>query len=415
MTILSDCSEMARRCVRCGSCRSGCPAYGVVGREGASPRGRVALIGARAGGEDFGDAYLRSIRECTLCGSCAAACPRGVDVPSLVLAARAQAVERDGLPAGAGFVLNGLLGSPSRMGLVFRLASTLRGLVMKSDPSGGGAVTRFDLLGGRRCLPELPPAPFLGGGRAARREGPAGGEPKVGFFAGCVINYLLPRVGEASFRALAGAGASVEAPAGQLCCGMPALSLGDRETARSLALRNMEVFEQGGYDYVTTACATCTHALRGLYTDLFAGDGGDMIARAAAFSSRVMDITELLADVTGWGGGRGGAGGATVTYHDPCHLARYQGVKDQPRELIERSGNRFVEMRRPCSCCGLGGGLSLTNYRMSMEITREKVENIKDSGAQVVATACPGCMVQIGDGLHRFGAEAKVVHVVELL
>ena len=104
-----------------------------------------------------------------------------------------------------------------------------------------------------------------------------------------------------------------------------------------------------------------------------------------------------------------------MTYHDPCHLRRGQGIADEPRELIEMSGAKLKEMEHPCRCCGLGGSFNITNYEFSMAINRSKAEDIKNTGADIVATACPGCMIQIKDGLHQLGADTKVVHVIELL
>ena len=136
-------------------------------------------------------------------------------------------------------------------------------------------------------------------------------------------------------------------------------------------------------------------------------------------SLKVRDITELLVNELGFKGdaSRKGAGKKlTVTYHDPCHLNRAQGIRKAPRELIANAdGVMFKEMRFPCSCCGLGGGLSTTNYELSIEIARRKAQSVKESGADVLATACPGCIVQLRDAMHRYGVDVKVVHVVELL
>jgi Fe-S oxidoreductase len=151
---------------------------------------------------------------------------------------------------------------------------------------------------------------------------------------------------------------------------------------------------------------------------LLGGGGPQTRARVENLSSRVKDITELLAGQFSYKGGEKTGpdrDGVVVTYHDPCHLGRAQGIRDEPRELLERSGMTFKEMKNPCKCCGLGGGLTFTNYDLSMEIAKNKVEDIKGTGAQVVATACPGCIIQLKDGLHRFGVNAKVVHLVELL
>ena len=211
------------------------------------------------------------------------------------------------------------------------------------------------------------------------------------------------------------AGASVIVPLDQHCCGMPALGMGDIETAKSLALKNLEAFEQYELDYITTACATCGDGLRRRFKELL---GDEYPERVNAFCSKVRDITELLVNELEFEISTSHIPHPTsqlVTYHDPCHLNRGQGIKDAPRELIEISGARFKEMSHPCRCCGLGGSFNITDYDFSMEIARSKAEDIKNTGADIVATACPGCMIQIKDGLHQIGVKAKVLHVVELL
>lgn len=245
---------------------------------------------------------------------------------------------------------------------------------------------------------------------------------RIGFFAGCLINYMLPNIGEASLNVLEKAGASVIVPLDQHCCGMPALGMGDVETAKSLALKNLEAFENYELDYITTACATCGDGLKRRFKELLSDEGEDVRKRVERFADKVRDITELLVNECRIQNSEFNRKSKIVnrkseivTYHDPCHLRRGQDIADEPRELIRMSGAKLKEMGHPCRCCGLGGSLNITDYDFSMEINRSKAEDIKNTGADIIATACPGCMIQIKDGLHRLGANTKVVHVVELL
>ena len=227
---------------------------------------------------------------------------------------------------------------------------------------------------------------------------------------------MLPNIGDASLKLLEKAGASVVVPLEQRCCGMPALGMGAVETAKSLALKNLEAFEQYELDYITTACATCGDGLKRRFKELLSDEYQE---RVEAFSEKVRDITELLVNELNFMGAARHSPLTThysiVTYHDPCHLRRGQDIADEPRKLIEMSGAKLKEMSHPCRCCGLGGSFNITDYDFSMEINRKKAEDIKNTGAQIVATACPGCMIQIKDGLHQLGANTKVVHVIELL
>lgn len=424
MKTLERLKEEIDKCVRCGTCRSVCPTFKAIGRETACARGRITLVEHRLKGAlDLSENYLKHIKECTLCGACRSNCPNGVDTVAIFAAARAEAVEKEGVPFAASVVFKNLLES-ARLPWAVKIATRLQGVLFRDAPAASGLLSRFSLplIGSGRLLPPIARTPFLelpevrGISTSAPLRSAKGRGARVAFYAGCGINYLMPETGSASLEVLKRAGAEVVVPVGQVCCGMPAYAMGDLPTARAMALKNLEVFESCDFDFVTTACATCGHGLKSLFKDIL-GDDPELKERAEAFSKKVRDISELLVNELGFKGkGRGLGRAAVVTYHDPCHLGRAQGVREEPRELVVSSpGVSLKEMKNPCSCCGLGGGLSLVNYELSMEIAKRKAENIRNSGAEIVVTACPGCMVHLRDGLHRFGVKAKVAHVVELL
>lgn len=427
MKELKELVKEIEKCVRCGTCRSICPTFRVLGRETACARGKLTLIQAHLSGElPITDAYIKHLKECTLCGGCRDTCPNGVKTVEIINAARIEVIEKQGMPLAASLVFKNMLDSGKVMPMVMKLATRLQGLLFKGSVVEGGFVSRFSIhgMGNGRLLPqfattffmETPEAKALfADGKPDKKERRAA---RVAFYAGCGVNYLMPNVGIKSLEVLKRAGAEVVVPSGQICCGMPAFSMGDKSTAKGMALRNLEAFEGLDVDYITTSCATCGHALKNLFVDLL-GDDAALKTRVEAFSAKVMDITALLADVLKFTGVKENGESAdikVVTYHDPCHLNRSQGVRSQPRELLKNSsGLKFREMRFPCSCCGLGGGLNVANYELSIEVARRKAESVRGSGADVVATACPGCMVQLRDAMHKYGVEAKVVHVVELL
>ena len=432
MKELSDFREEVDKCVKCGTCRSICPTTRVIGRETASARGKLTLIGAYLDGElPLGEVYLKHIKECTLCGGCRDVCPAGVKTTDVFLAARADAVEKEGLPFAASFVMKNLLDSSKLMPWALRFASRLKGLVFKDSVVDNGLISRFSLplIGGGRLVPELAPTFFMDRAdvKALSSDfsgGSVSGTARVAFFAGCGVNYLMPQVGTASIKAIKRTGSSVVVPDGQVCCGMPAYYSGDLKTARRLALKNIEAFEELRADYITTACATCSYALKAVFKKLLLDEADstpELRARVEAFISRVRDITELLVNELKYVSRAAPPGveaeeKKVVTYHDPCHLNRSQGIRAEPRELLaSKDSLEFRAMKFPCSCCGLGGGVGFTNYELSADIARRKAESVRGSGADIVATACPGCIVQIRDGLHRYGVDAKVAHVVELL
>lgn len=420
------------KCVKCGTCRSICPTTRVLKRESACARGKLTLIKAYLDGEiEMTENYMRHIKECAMCGGCRDVCPAGVKTTDVYLAARAEMVEKKGLSFLASLVFKSL-DSARLMPFALKLGARFKGLFFKGAETETGLVSRFSLplVGGGRLMPEVAGKFFLDmkearklGRRVKPKADGTAGEneqnPRVAFFAGCGVNFLMPQVGIASLKCIERTGASVSVPKGQVCCGMPAFYTGDVETAMRLAKKNIELFEKYDSDYIATSCATCSHGLKTVFKKLFEDDD-EMRERAESFSAKVRDITELLATDLGpmKSSGKSSAESAplSVTYHDPCHLNRNQGIKAEPRALLEAApGVKFKNMKFACSCCGLGGGLSMTNYDLSIAISKRKAEGALKSGADVVATACPGCIVQLKDSMHHYGVDKKVVHVVELL
>ncbi|MEE8185703.1 MAG: (Fe-S)-binding protein [Thermodesulfobacteriota bacterium] len=415
------------RCVRCGACRSTCPTFGVINREAASARGKISLADAFIKGEvELSDTFIKHISECVLCAACQESCPNDVPVPDIIMAARAEAVRGRGLPVLASAIMKGLRNPDNFISGTLKIASMVQGLVFKKVPGESGLHRRFPLplIQGERLVPPLARR-FLLDIIEKERKGHRGDNGhhkrgiKVGFFAGCMINYIMPDIGIASIKVLKKAGATVIVPSGQTCCGMPALGMGDVDDARSLALKNLEAFEEQDLDFITTACATCSEGLKRRFKDLLEDEGPEIKRRVEVFCSKVRDITELLVNDIGLTSlvldDQSPTSEKIVTYHDPCHLRRGQGIKEEPRELIDLAGLKRKEMKHPCRCCGLGGSFNITNYEFSMEINRGKALDIKNTGADIVATACPGCIMQLRDGLHRVGAKTEVRHVVELL
>ncbi|MBI5286750.1 MAG: (Fe-S)-binding protein, partial [Deltaproteobacteria bacterium] len=287
---LSTLNSPLSKCVRCGTCRSVCPTFGVIQREPASARGKVSLCNALLKGEcEVSQRFIKHITECTLCEACWEVCPNEVKVHDLILAARNEIVKKRGLSFIEGLILNGL-DSDHLMPRVLKMASRFQGIFFKRVPGDSGLHRRFPfpLIAKERLVPPLAERFFLEDrGQGVKgmgmpftvrgqednsrftacpalrsKAGVHGSRPRIGFFVGCLINYIMPWIGDAALKVLKKAGADVVIPLEQRCCGMPALGLGDVETARSLALKNLETFERYELDYITTACATCGEGLK---------------------------------------------------------------------------------------------------------------------------------------------------------
>jgi len=190
------------------------------------------------------------------------------------------------------------------------------------------------------------------------------------------------------------------------CCGAPHRTYGDLETAKRLATYNIKAINAEGVDAIIVDCATCGSTLKG-YVDLVEG--------AKSFAKKVYDISEFLTEITGIKPGNKKVPNV-VTYHDSCHMGRGQGLGEPPRAILRAiPGLIFIEMNEADRCCGGAGSFGINHYDLSMQILNRKIENIKDTGAQIVATGCPACKMQLQHGIERNGLQIRIKHPIELL
>ncbi len=236
---------------------------------------------------------------------------------------------------------------------------------------------------------------------------------RVAVFPGCMVDKVYPRVGLAMLKILEHHGVGVFMPAGQACCGIPALSSGDRDSYDRLVAANMALFSGQPFDYLVTPCATCTATIRKTWPAMAQGSKE---AQAAALAAKAMDVNAFLADVLKvQAQGAPGGGGLRVTVHDPCHLKKSLGVAAQPRALMAMNpAVTLVEMPASDACCGCGGSFTLMHPDISADIGRKKLASIRSTGADVVAAGCPACMLQLTDMLSRAGENVAVRHPLEI-
>lgn len=398
-------------CIRCGLCLPSCPTYLETMTETSGPRGRISLI--KAVGESRLDlqsaGFVEQMWQCLDCRACEAACPSGVRYGQLVETARTQ-IRRVQAPddsAGSRALRRILLRSLfARLDLMCLAATLLRvAQAIRLDSLAG--------LFGFSRLAELAPrirrAFFVPNGQRFEAERPEG---VALLHTGCIMSVAFGDVHRATVRSLQRAGLSVVVPTGQGCCGAIALHAGEMGFARELAKRNVAAFERSGADVYVVNAAGCGSALKE-YGELFKDDAA-WAERAAKFSDRVRDVTEVLDAMELGPANR--ALDATVTYQEPCHLIHAQRVSGAPRRLLARiPGLRLVEMDESAVCCGSAGIYNLTQPDMASRLQRRKVEAICRTGATIVATANPGCAIQVAVGLRRANYGAQVKHVVELL
>ncbi len=395
--------EEIQNCMKCGFCRAVCPIFVEFKEETYSPRGRLRLVRAMLKGETaFTEGWHDAVFRCLICKACVEECPSGVEVDKLILKAREEEVKDKGLSLGKRAVFRYfmrarrlfpssaiLLGILQRVGLLFWRYSPARLLF----PFLGMPMTR--------SIPIFTLKPFLW---RYPEVIPPKGERKgrVAYFVGCATNLIFPHIGEAVVKILRHLGMEVVIPKGQMCCGTPLFISGDVEGARYLAERNAEILSRLDVDYIITACASGGLALKKEWQRVLDLDWD---------GSKVRDIAEFLQEV--------GLPqdlrplNLRVTYHDPCHLNRGQGIKEEPRKLISSlPGVEFVEMEEADRCCGGAGTFNLFFYDTSVKVGMRKRERILETKADAVATVCPSCIMQLKSLLpHR----VKVMHVAELV
>jgi glycolate oxidase iron-sulfur subunit len=407
--------EQLKKCVKCGACRANCPAFATFGREPAVARGKVALAQHLIKEDiELDDQTYLAMSKCLLCGSCVEKCPNDVPTDEIVIAARESLARKRGLTTfhkAVGQVIK----NRSLMKMGTSMAGLLGPLFFRKVPETSGLRLRFPLpfVGNRRYIPEIADKPFMDRHPEVIPGEP--GKPRIVFFVGCMTNFVYTGVGEAAVALFRHLGCTLIIPKNQQCCGLPGMSGGDIGTVAELAEKNLAELERYESDYVMSACATCGGALHRLYPLVVGKRNPQLKARLEAVAAKTVDAAQLLHKL-GLDPAETGAGeNMRVTYHDPCHL-RTRGVARQPRQLLAGiPGLDLVEMENADRCCGLGGTFNVYHYDSSMSINESKSRAIIDTSAQAVATGCPGCMMQLSDGLKQHGSSVKVIHTLELL
>jgi len=402
-------SDMIYKCIRCGACRSVCPTFGEELSETSVARGRMALIEAVMDGRlPLTDTFEKIVFGCAMCGACKANCPSGVDVPAVIEAARAELVREKGSESMMRYLAKRSLKDKKATDRAFAMMALGRAVYGPLAATPLGKYLPYQYKDFKRSFPSIPSKPLARRIPELSIAGKSRG--RVAFYAGCVINYVYPEIGEAAVKVLSASGYDVLYIKDEVCCGKPLLSLGELDAVRPLAERNIELLEGAGVEAVLTACPTCALTLRDDYPKILPDSG-----KAARLSGMVEDVNRFLIEKTDIIRLTGNIG-RTATYHDPCHLNFGMGVKAEPRELVRAAtGGRLVEMDEAERCCGFGGSFSFLNYTLSGKVSARKSRNILATKADVLVTACPGCIMHIEDALKQSGSKMGALHTLQLL
>jgi glycolate oxidase iron-sulfur subunit len=403
-------------CVHCGLCLNHCPTYKLWGLEADSPRGRIRqIILVDQGRLPLGDSFVKHIDQCLDCRACETACPSGVEYGKLVEAARAQIEQNYDRPLfsrlSRDFIFRRLLPYPRRIATLARILYLYQRSGLQAFARATGILGLLWLADKEKLLPAIDRKFFFSKlGRTYHAVGER--RARVALFAGCVAQVSFSALHEATIRVLTANGCEVVVPDGQICCGALAAHAGARDVARELARVNLEVFLGDKFDAVITNAAGCGSTLKE-YEHLFAA-GTPESGKAQAFRKKMRDATEFLAEL----GLTAQLAGLPmrVTYQDSCHLLHGQKVREAPRELLRAiPGLELVEMAMADYCCGSAGSYNVTETETSLALLAEKMKHARATNAPVIATANPGCLLQMRAGAEIHGTGQEVVHVMELL
>lgn len=408
------------KCIHCGLCLNACPTYRELGQEMDSPRGRIyQMIQVENGRLPLAEAFVQHIDLCLDCRACETACPSGVEYGKLVEAARGQIESYYHRPPLASFLRRALL----RDLLPYRSRLETAGKLLRFYQRSGAEklVTSSGLLklmpGHLNKLAQLSPRmerPFF-----TQRLGsvvPASGPRRyrVGFIAGCIANLAFASLNEATIRVLARNGCEVVIPEAQGCCGALHVHAGMRDVARALALRNIRAFQAEKLDAVITNAAGCGSVLKE-YPELFETVEREHFEAAREFSARMKDVTEFLAEID-WSRDFKPIA-VRATYQDPCHLAHAQQIRTAPRRLMASiPGLELKELKEAEVCCGSAGIYNVVHSEMAERLLKSKMRRVDETGAEIILTANPGCLIQLRAGVAASAnPRRRVLHVVELL
>ncbi|HLZ30552.1 MAG TPA: LUD domain-containing protein [Chloroflexota bacterium] len=409
----------ALRCIRCAACADVCPPYQVVGGQvfGYVYSGAIGLVNTPFHHGLKANAGPQSL--CVSCNACATVCPVGIPLPQLILDARARVVEAQGLPwyKRAAFEV---WARPVLFDAAARLASLAQRPLLKG---GRRPLLRLPLPAvlGWRTVPGLArqPARDLCLGQSFEPEtcGPwATSKARgltVAYFLQCVADRLAPEQVDAALRVLRACGVRVVVPAEQHCCGLPALDSGDREIARRLARQTIADLESTSADYVVTGAASCAVAIEHDFPRLLR-DEPKWQQRAERLAARTLDLLTFVDRVADPPQVVAGAGGP-VTFHSFCQSTNVLGIGAVGPRLLARAGVAVLELPEAEVCCGFGGGASIDHPEVSRGIVARKLDNVRSTGAAVLCSDNPGCILHLRGAADAAGLRLEVKHVAEVL
>ncbi len=403
--------SQALRCVRCGACANVCPIYSLVGGHNLG-HVYIGAIGLILTYFYHGRKNARAIvQNCLNCQACKAVCPAGIDLPHLIKETYCQVLQGEEKKPWKNRLLRKVLKDRRVFHFILRRAS----LAQKPLATSEGFLRHLPFFFGKehdfRRLPVIARVPFrdLWPRLYQKVEQP---RYRVALFGGCLVDFVYPEQGVALMELLKGQKVQVEYPLGQTCCGLPAKMMGEKEVAREVALQNLAALDPADYDYILTLCASCGSHIKEAYPKLVAGEPG-AAAKMQQLVGKLIDFSSFFARVLKVKPEMFQAAKKKVAYHSPCHLCRGLGVTQEPRELLATAGLEYVAAKDEDTCCGMGGSFSMEFPELSAQVLAKKLDAVEETGADLLVTDCPGCVLQLRGGMAKRGSKVKVKHLAE--
>ena len=412
MTISEHYDEIAH-CNHCGFCQVACPIFRSTGHEAGVARGRLALLRAIIEGRlEWNQELEEPLFDCLLCGACTANCFPAIPTSDLVIRARSEYLQKVGRKSIHHLLFDQLLPYPRRLHMAARTVALGKNTGVADLAGALGLLKIFgrDFVQANEIVERFPARAFRDQIHTGVHQG-QGQSLRIGYFVGCGIDIINQDAGHATLQLLKKIGASVHVLE-NCCCGLPAWSYGDLKAAQKLAAKNLSILTSDQFDLVVTDCSSCASFLK-KYGQLFA-ESDQQLKKVEVVSARVKDMVQLIHSMEVYAPSSNPA--LSVTYHHPCHASRGQGLVKEPAEILGRlPGVEYRPLPEADWCCGGAGSYAFGHYELSQQVLDRKMENLKKTGADLLVSSCPACIIQLSYGVRKHGLSTKVCHISELV
>lgn len=395
--------ERTLQCINCGHCLRVCPVFCELGERYGKPFfGGIGVLKVAAG-KDMDAAYLSGLDLCLGCRRCTSVCPTGMPTPDLIAYVRRQRVQKQGLAGVKKYLIKNLR----------QFSPLAKAIVYQSQWLYSGKYHRFRKtrikIRGRGIIPGLARKTLT----QMFQDNKTGdsGKKRVIYFPGCMHNLFFTEVGMATVDVLKKAGCEVILPPEQMCCGYPAIAVGDLAAAKEIAGKNLEFFRSMGFPDVLVDCPTCQTGLN-YYQQLFEKDTAELQESSKKLAGGLKNVSDFLAGFLDKLGPLS-MKGLSVAYHQPCHAKSRGSCADE--QILKNIGQLDFKPSKETACCGFGGVFSIDFYNLSKVIRGRRVKDLIESGPEIIVTSCPGCLYHLSEGLYEQGSQTRVLHITELL